>query len=112
MYMPAMLVLGQLSTNVVRDLLACIRFGRSLHCAVLLLTSFDCLLFMNMGSGLLHSGDCQLSSLRRVCSAWLRFKEDAVLQDLVQGIYFRWSIMSGLTEDGRIEILLMSSCCL
>src|SRR5256886_11697068 len=47
MYMPAMLVLGQLSTDVVKDLLACICFGRSLHCAVLLLTNFDCLSFMN-----------------------------------------------------------------
>src|SRR3954466_15198782 len=104
-----MLVLGRLSTDVVRDLLACICSGRSLHCAVLLLTSFDCLSFMNMGSGSLHSGDCQLSSLRRVCSAWLRFKEDAVLQDLIQGICFRRSIVSGLTEDNRIRVLLMSS---
>src|SRR3954469_5790152 len=112
MYVPAMLVLGQLSTDVVRDLLVCIWFGRSLHCVVLLLTSFDCLSFMNMGSGSLHSGDCQLSSLRRLCSAWLGFKEDVVLQDLVQGICFRRSILSGLTEDDRTGILLTSSCCL
>src|SRR3954462_1540499 len=51
MYVPAKLVLGQLSTDVVRDLLVCICFGRSLHCAVLLLTSFDCLSFMNMYLG-------------------------------------------------------------
>src|SRR3954470_14488724 len=63
MYMPARLVLGRLSTDVVRDLLACICFSRSLHCAVLLLTSFDCLSFMNMYSGSLHGGDCQLSSM-------------------------------------------------
>src|SRR5436189_2926072 len=53
-----MLVLEQLSTDVVRDLLACICFGRSLRRAVLLLASFDCLSFMNMCSGLLHSGGC------------------------------------------------------
>src|SRR3954469_15760982 len=106
MYVPAMLVLGQLSTDVVRDLLVCICIGRSLHCAVLLLTSFDCLSFMNMGSGWLHSGDCQLSSLRRVCSAWLRFKEDVVLQNLVQGICFHRSIVFGLTEDDQTGILL------
>src|SRR3954467_4381502 len=63
-----MLVLGRLSTDVVRDLLACICFGRSLHCAVLLLTSFDCLSFMNMCSGLSHSADCPLSSLSGICS--------------------------------------------
>src|SRR4051812_23426022 len=101
MYVPAMLVFGQLSTDVVRDLVVCICFGRSLHCAVLLLTSFDCLSVMNTCSGSLHSSDCQLSSLRRLFSAWLRFKEDAVLQDLVHGICFRQSIVSGLTEDDR-----------
>src|SRR3954470_21459861 len=58
MYVPVMLVLGQLSTHVVRDLLVCICFGRSLHYAALLLTSFDCLSFMNMCSGSLHGGDC------------------------------------------------------
>src|SRR5436190_18579930 len=105
MYVPTMLVLGQLSTDVVRDLLLCICFGRSLHCAVLLLTSFDCLSFLNMGSGSLHGSDCQLSSLRRVCSAWLRFKEDVVLQDLVQGICCRRSVVSGLTEEVRTEVL-------
>src|SRR5436189_2089598 len=67
---------------------------------------------MNMSSGSLHGSDCQLSSLRRVCSAWLRFKEDAMLQDLVQGICFRQSIVSGLTEDDRTGMLLTSSCCL
>src|SRR5436189_5059036 len=61
-------VLGRLSTDVVRDLLACICFGRSLHCAVLLLTSFDCLSFMNMCSGSLHSVDRPLPPLRSVCS--------------------------------------------
>src|SRR3954466_14600230 len=63
-----MLVLGRLSTDVVRDLLACICSGRSSHCAVLLLTSFDCLSFMNMCSGSLHSGDCPLPYLGRICS--------------------------------------------
>ena len=63
MYVPVMLVLEQLSTDVVRDLLACICFGRSLHCAVLLLTSFDCLSFTNKYYGSLHGGGCQLSSL-------------------------------------------------
>ena len=112
--MPVMLVPGQLSTDVVRDLLACICFVKSLHCAVLLSTSFDCLSSMNMYSDSLHGGGCQLSSLGRVCSciAWLRFKKDALLQDLVQGICFRRSIASGLTEDDRIGVLLMSSCCL
>src|SRR4051812_7462641 len=75
MYVPAMLVLGQLSTDIVRDLLACICFGRSLHCAVLLLTSFDCLSFMNMCSGLLPSDDCQLPSLGRVCSCMAQIYE-------------------------------------
>src|SRR3954464_12299582 len=112
MYMPAMLVLGRLSIDVVKDLLACICFVKSLHYAVLLLTSFDCLSFMNMYSGSLHGGGCPLSSLRESALAWLRFKKDAVLQDLVQGICFRRSIMSGLTEDDRIEVLLMSSRCL
>src|SRR3954469_9568064 len=68
MYIFAMLVLGQLSIDVVRYLQFSIYSGRSLLCAVLLLTSFDCLSFMNMCSGLRHSIDCPLSSLRRVCS--------------------------------------------
>ena len=83
-----MLVLGRLSTDVVKDLLACIYFVKSLHCAVLLLTSFDCLSFMNMYSGSLHGGGCQLSSLRESALAWLRFKKDAVLQDLVHASVF------------------------
>ena len=86
-------------------------FGRSLHCAVLLLTSFDCLSFMNMCPDSLHGGGCQLSSLRESALAWLRFKKDAVLQDLVQASVFIGRSCLGLSEDDRTEVLLMSSCC-
>src|SRR3954467_13642163 len=107
-----MLVLGLLSTDVVKDLLACIYFVKSLHCIVLLPTSFDCLSFMNMYSGLLHSGDCQLSSLRRVCSCMAQIYERCRASGSCTSICFRRSIASGLTEDDRTEVLLMSSCCL
>src|SRR5436190_23484735 len=107
-----MLVLGQLFTDVVRDLLACICFVKSLHCTVLLLTSFDCLSFMNMYSGSLYGGDCQLSSLRRVCSCMAQLQERCRASESCTGICFRRSIVSGLTEDDRTELLLMSSCCL
>ena len=85
MYMSAMLVLERLSTDVVKDLLACICIGGSLHCAVLLLTSFDCLSFMNMYPGLLHGGGCQLffseeslllhgSDLRKMSCFWILYR--------------------------------------
>src|SRR4051812_46746276 len=49
---------------------------------------------------------------RESALAWLRFKKDALLQDLVQGICFHRLIMSGLTENDQTEVLLMSSYCL
>src|SRR5436190_6350529 len=101
-----MLVLGRLSTDVVKDLLACICFVKSMHCAVLLSTSFDCLSFMNMYSGSLHGGGCQLSSLRRVCSCMAQIYERCRASRSCTGICFRRSIVSGLTEVDRIRVLL------